>query len=328
MNKIDSILKKSGEIQNFHNLDINQEWNAFIDIVESHYPEDRISKFNLDTKKTPLIYKLMRVAAAVLLIGFLAVDTLAPKGDNRSQYIAQKDNDVIELNDGSIITLAQGTTLDYPLNYDNQSKRYVYLNGKEATFSVTRSILPFVVHYDSIQVEVIGTKFVLSSEHNAIQIKNIEGTIRVSSLSNPDQFVIMHTQDEYSFDGKFIDKNAIEVGEVADNIDSYDPNKLAKEEKHASKNQQKITNTQRSVNDFNDPFYSTYKLGSILKEFLGKQHKKSIKIERKFKYDPEIKVKLNLQQPIETILNDLKAQGFIDFEKGSCEDCLIISAPK
>lgn len=328
MNKIDYILKKSSEVQNFHNLDVNQEWNAIIDIVESHYPEDKISKTNLDTKKTPLIYILMRVAAAVLLIGFLAVDTLAPKGGNRAQYVAQKDNDIIELNDGSVITLAQGTTMDYPLNYDNQSKRYVYLKGEEATFSVTRSILPFVVHYDSIQVEVLGTKFILSRDHNTIRIKNIEGTIKVSSLRNPNQFIIMHTQDEYSFDGQFIDKNAIEVDEVADNIDSYDPNKLVEEEKHASKNQQKFTNTQRSVNDFSDSFYSTYKLGSILTEFFGKQHKKSIKIDRKFKYDPEIKVRLNLQQPIETILHDLKNQGYIDFEKGNCEDCLIISAPK
>jgi hypothetical protein len=75
------------------------------------------------------------------------------------------------------------------------------------------------------------------------------------------------------------------------------------------------------------PEGSVYKLGSVLKDYLVKQNKKLIKIDKKFKFDPEQRVRINLSSDFNEIIKSLKSQGIIDTKPGDCPDCIIIIAP-
>ncbi len=320
MEKFDYILKQACEIQNFHELDVNQEWDTFMDIVQPSNVDEITTETKLVKKQNTSIYYIIRAIAAIFIVVIMFVFVLKPKESNRIQYQANQDNDIITLIDGSSITLAQNAQLNYPRHFREQHVRYIQLEGK-ATFDVSRSILPFIVDYDSIQVEVLGTIFQLYKENNIIYIKNIEGSVKVYMRYDKSNFVILQENETFEYvNGQFMDVNAPKVQETE--IDSFQV--VNTDTKHKIDN---IENIGKEI-DYNSSNYSTYKLGSILKEYFAKQHKKSIKIDKKFKYNADTNVRLNLQGSVESIIKDLKSQGFINYEKGSCEDCIIITAPK
>ena len=314
MDKFDSIIKESTEISNFNFLDTHQEWEDFLNVVQEANPKEQLPKMHIIKKNHSKVYYLFRAVAAVFVIALLFIYTLKPKELSRVQYQAAHEGEVIKLIDGSTITLAANAILDYPKNFINQNTRYVILQGN-ATFDIARSILPFEVRYDSIQVVVLGTKFSLSRHGNSVLIQNLEGSVKVSSIHNPTNYVILKAQDQFGFsNGQFINKLAQEI-ETTEQGHKMDTDRLG-------------TNDQLvSISD-SDGNISTYKLGSVLKEFLVKRNKKSIKIDKHFKYNPDEKVKLNLQLPIENIIYSLKNQCIIGVKKGKCQDCIIITSPE
>lgn len=313
MNKFESILNKSTEIQNYHHLDADEEWNAFMDLIEQKHPEENLVQLSPNTKKPPAIYYFINAIAATFLIVLLFVFILKPKESNRIQYQASNNGETIHLADGSTITLAKNAIINYPKNYENQNARFVTLQG-EGTFDVTRSILPFIVHYDSIEIRVLGTKFFLSKSNDTLIVKNLEGSVRVAAIGNPDNYTILQTDDALKFvKGNFIGK---EVSKPTSTLLSEEE-KVSVEETHSDKNN-------KTSIDLN---LSTYNLGDVLKEFLVKQNKKTIKIDKHFKYNPDVKVRLNLQKSASEVINDLKNSGLINTEKGKCPECIIITAP-
>lgn len=313
MDKFDNIINKSTEISNFDYHDPQQEWEDFLNVLQEANPKEQLPKSIIIKKNHSKIYYISRAIAAVFVIALLFIYTLKSKDHSRIQYQAAHDGEVIQLIDGSTITLAANAILDYPKNFNNQSTRYLILQGN-ATFDVAKSILPFKVSYDSILVEVLGTKFSLSQHNNSVIIQNLEGSVKVSSKNNPTNYVILKAQDQFLYsNGQFINK--LGKDETTEQESKMDADQLE-------------TNDQRS--SISNPVgkISTYKLGSVLKNFLVKRNKKTIKIDKHFKYNPEEKVNLNLQLPIEKIILSLKDQGIIGVKQGKCQDCIIITSPE
>ena len=72
----------------------------------------------------------------------------------------------LELSDGTIVFLNAGTTIRYPRFFSDPESRQVYLNG-EAYFKVTRNEeQPFIVNTEEMNVQVLGTRFNVSSYGN------------------------------------------------------------------------------------------------------------------------------------------------------------------
>lgn len=313
MDKFDSIIKESTEISNFDYHDPHQEWENFLDVLQEANPMEQLPTLHKIKKNHSKAYYLFRAVAAVFVIALLFIYTLKPKELSRVQYQASHDGEVIKLIDGSTITLAANAILDYPKNFINQNIRYVVLQG-DATFDIAKSILPFEVSYDSIHVEVLGTKFSLSSHNNSVIIKNLEGSVKVSSINNPTNYVVLKAKDQFGYsNGQFINK--LEKVEATEQKPKMDEDSMGTNGQHIS-----FSNADENI--------STYKLGSVLKDFLVKRNKKTIKIDKHFKYNPDEKVNLNLQLPVEDIILSLKNQGIIEVEKGKCQDCIIITSPE
>lgn len=130
--------------------DLDEEWKKFSDKFES-----RGRKLRLE----PYRRGFLRIAAAILIGmagvgGWLAVKEYG----GYEKLSSQQGKELIELNDGSVITLNEGSTLKYSVS-QKSDERKVILSG-EAFFEVARDTLrPFIVVAGETVVEVLGTSF-------------------------------------------------------------------------------------------------------------------------------------------------------------------------
>ena len=116
----------------------------------------------------------------------------------------------ISLPDGTMVTLNEGSKLDYPVAF-NQSTRDVYLTG-EAFFDVKHNAdKPFLVHTGSLITKVLGTAFNIRAypgdanvsvtvERGRVQVQADNNKKALGILSAGEQLVI----DKVSADVNFI----------------------------------------------------------------------------------------------------------------------------
>lgn len=85
----------------------------------------------------------------------------------------------VQLSDGTVAYLNAGSTLRFPTHFEKKGNRQVYLTG-EGYFEVTKDKShPFVVNTQEMNVEVLGTKFNVSSYSNdvATEVVLVEGKV-------------------------------------------------------------------------------------------------------------------------------------------------------
>ncbi|MBJ7883012.1 FecR family protein [Gelidibacter salicanalis] len=99
----------------------------------------------------------------------------------------------IELSDGTVVHLNSGSKLRYPLKFLKGQKREVFIQG-EAYFEVTEDKEhPFTVKADAVAIEVLGTKFGVSTykEDASIETVLVEGKISMSNSFIPEDAVVL-----------------------------------------------------------------------------------------------------------------------------------------
>lgn len=87
------------------------------------------------------------------------------------------------LSDGTTVKVNAGSTIKYPVQFIEGNPREVEVWG-EAYFDVTKDVNhPFLVNANNIQVEVLGTKFNVSSypEDDDISTVLVEGSVKLSA---------------------------------------------------------------------------------------------------------------------------------------------------
>ncbi|MEN0048639.1 MAG: FecR domain-containing protein [Bacteroidota bacterium] len=116
----------------------------------------------------------------------------------------------IVLSDGTTVFLNSGSSLKYPVNFIAGQNRQVYLDG-EAFFEVTEDKKhPFIVDAQEINVEVLGTKFNVSSYQNdtRIDVVLVEGSVSMDSKeknTSTNSLVVL----EPGFNGSFNKKQKV-----------------------------------------------------------------------------------------------------------------------
>jgi len=318
---LDTILKKSKDIGEFRVYDTDSKWNDFLKSVG----EDIATKETKTTKR-PLIYYITNAAAAIFVLGLFFTIALWPEPKLRDQITATSSNQQIELVDGTKIVMDQGATVDYPLSFTGQDERFVRASGHVA-FDVRKSILPFKVEYEDLLIEVLGTKFRLSKDKSGILIENTEGSVKVSQLDDAENVVILSKGDKFEYgDGLFKDLNSNTTASdgflLKGNLESLplESDKHKEKIKEGSQIHSKIQSKEDNS--------SIFTLGSLLKNHLVKYNKKTVKVDKKFKYDPKKRVRVDITRPYNEVIEALKDQGVIGVKKGKCPDCYIITSPE
>lgn len=125
--------------------------------------------------------------AAAMIAGVIFTLTLwstsEPDADTRN-FVTQENQEaatlVKTLEDGSVVYLAQASTLQYPEHFDTD-KREVNLQG-EAFFDVAKKPeQTFLIDTEKVRVEVLGTAFdVRSNENTPFSLSVLRGKVKVS----------------------------------------------------------------------------------------------------------------------------------------------------
>ncbi|MBK8625532.1 MAG: FecR domain-containing protein [Saprospiraceae bacterium] len=312
MNKFDSIIKQSHEIKDFKNFDIDSEWDQFMHILEKENNDFVVPKATTTIRP---IFKFFGSLAAVMIVVLVFLIALRPEPKTRESVTVTDEQAIIKLIDGTVITAKNGSNVDYPLSFNGEKERKVILDGN-ASFDVTRSILPFRVYFGELMVDVIGTSFSLEEDGSSYVFNIFKGVVKVTHAES-NKGITLSKGDKYTFqNGEFANLNEVKV-EVEE-----------KEDIVVVKSPKVTQMTKVQVEEKKEVKSSVYKLDSVLKNFFKKLHNDKIKLDKKFKYNKDQTVKIDLNQPLQDVLISLKSQGVIDFYKGDCDDCYIIKAPE
>ncbi len=170
-------------------------------------------KKNSQSRRFNLWYQISTYAAVALLA--VAISSMYflffHKEDNSlySKYIGGDglEADVVELPDGTHISLGSKTTFHYDKDY-GKDKRIVYLEG-EAYFDVAKQKdKPFIVKTKEQDIEALGTKFnVMAYPLDSLVVTTLsEGSVRLTSLNmahstilKPDQQLIYNRNTKKSY---------------------------------------------------------------------------------------------------------------------------------
>jgi hypothetical protein len=123
----------------------------------------------------------------------------------------------ILLSDGTNVQLNAGTSLRYPVKFIKGQKREVFLKG-EAFFNVAKDAKhPFMVKSDDLYVQVLGTKFNVSSyfEDKETDVVLVEGSVDLFSKLDSKEHVLLKPGFKGSFNKK---ETNISTSKVITNI--------------------------------------------------------------------------------------------------------------
>lgn len=137
----------------------------------------------------------IRYAAAIALLLSVAVNIYLGQRTNDSLEMVEAQTasgevEEIKLPDGSTVWLNSMSTIFYPKGLQGK-QRNVFLDG-EAFFEVAKDARkPFIVHTSEMQVEVLGTRFNVSSYNNDgyTSASLEEGRVKVYNAKNDVDFV-------------------------------------------------------------------------------------------------------------------------------------------
>lgn len=145
------------------------------------------SKINVSS----IYYQITGLVAIVIVI---ILSTVYISQNNKTEYItvsSQNNKERIMLPDSSIVWLNENSSIKYPSNF-NKKERVVSLIG-EAFFNVAQNReAPFIVSTSKIEVEVLGTRFLIKESDFSDEIFTIleSGKISLSIDSSPNNIIL------------------------------------------------------------------------------------------------------------------------------------------
>lgn len=142
----------------------------------------------LGGRRQQIGWMLAAAALLVLLIGRFWLWTPTHSSSSGISLTAETDNRVIDLPDGSVVTLRKGAVLSYPEAF-GKGERGVQLQG-QGFFDVrkdNRSV--FVVHTANSAIRVLGTSFFVSAAGDSVKVTVTSGRVRFADRDNEASYV-------------------------------------------------------------------------------------------------------------------------------------------
>lgn len=111
----------------------------------------------------------------------------------------------VRMEDGSIIFLRKGASLQYTDSY-GKNNRNVKLDG-EAFFEIMRDTsLPFIISAAKAQVQVLGTSFLVNSDNDSVLLVVKTGRVSFSSLSDTANKLLVIAGEKAMYAGNSLTK--------------------------------------------------------------------------------------------------------------------------
>ncbi len=128
------------------------------------------------------------VFGLIILVAYFLISSNEPKSISEVEALVPKTNIektnstasplTVQLSDGSQVILKPHATINYPFQFIS-NKREVYLKG-EAFFNVAKNTTrPFLVYYNNLVTQVLGTSFMVKTNPKT---NNIEVTVKTGKV--------------------------------------------------------------------------------------------------------------------------------------------------
>ena len=118
------------------------------------------------------------------------------------------------LSDGTKVKLNSGSELKYPVNFiDEEKNRMVYLNG-EAFFEVKKNTeRPFIVNTKEMDIQVLGTKFNVTSYDNDEKSYTVllEGKVAAHNKLDKEEYKTLQPNQRVFFKGSKLNTEQVNV---------------------------------------------------------------------------------------------------------------------
>jgi transmembrane sensor len=145
-------------------------------------------------------WRPLAIAASIALLVALAftIYYIVNQPDTELHTLSAADHNVtMEMFDGSMIFLKDGSVLEYPQKFNRRS-REVMLTG-EAYFEIMHDKdAPFTIHVGSHDVKVLGTSFNIRQEEERITVSVVKGKVSLSGAGEADKGIVLQEGEEGS----------------------------------------------------------------------------------------------------------------------------------
>lgn len=184
------------------NIDTEKELETVLQKINDETPVVQLRRPVI--KKKLFAFSMMRIAAVlVILLSIGTVLYLRLSKPSMEQVVAANSGTLVILPDGSRVTLALGTIIEYPETFSKKS-REVLINGK-AYFEVAHNTeVPFRVNASGAVVEVLGTEFnvVSANASGDMEVDLTKGKVAVYLKDNKQQSVELAPGERALFNPK------------------------------------------------------------------------------------------------------------------------------
>ncbi len=162
-----SIWDVNGTLAESYQPDLDKAWT----IIDEKTPEKKGNPFKW----------LIRIAASIILISGLAwvLQSFWLSNSGSSTFQANNERRIINLTDGTVVTLSKGSSMSLAENF-NEQNRQVNFRGKGFFEVAKNSNHPFVVNVDPVKVKVLGTSFQIDNTQDLFEVSVTEGTVSVN----------------------------------------------------------------------------------------------------------------------------------------------------
>ncbi|RLD54632.1 MAG: hypothetical protein DRJ05_14275 [Bacteroidetes bacterium] len=205
----EKIWRKTKDAKPVEKVDVNAAWQRFENAITNREVKE------IPTGKVIGLFsrKVSRIAAVIVLLIATGLSFyLYNRLSNPEIHLATTATEikVIELPDGTKVTLNGNSTFDYRKKLGKQ-KRKVHLEG-EAYFEVARDeTRPFIIETNETSVTVLGTKFNVNSHYKnkSVEVVVNSGKVAFETRKGNHQVVLEKGErGEYFKKGKTIAKSA------------------------------------------------------------------------------------------------------------------------
>jgi len=190
-------------------FNVDNAWDKLNDRIGAGKPADKEEPVKKQRRLLRGYFNIpMQIAASVIFLVILGLAISSVTGSLQKVEVIAALNEtgkVIELPDGSMVTLNGNTKLSYTKSFGKRQRK-VMLDG-EAFFNVSADkSKPFRIFAGNACVKVLGTSFNVNSRKNLNQVEVYvaSGVVELSEIENQNNRVVLHKGNIGLIDNKDI----------------------------------------------------------------------------------------------------------------------------
>lgn len=155
-----------------------------------------------DTPAVPLWRRFQWFAAASVLVLAAAVALYMFRFKSVEIHTAYGEVKEVKLADGSLVKLNANSTLRYDRNFLDKAVREIWIDG-EGYFDVARrevkgKRVPFLVHANSLEIQVLGTAFNVNNRHGKVDVALEHGSVKITDEKDQQHAIMLKPGEKAS----------------------------------------------------------------------------------------------------------------------------------